>query len=187
MKRIFLLVVALIAITAPVCASAFSFSGAVASFGDYLSSWGRSGPATQANGVLPPPPLAQPNPCDQSTRALAAAQQQTALANSVIQPHQQSFADTSCLSNLANLNISSSLGFPDLSSLMSQAMGQACTYAASKIQAATQPLNQTLFVPGGLGQINTGALIGAGSGPGVTVSTPTNNGSFILPQIFGKP
>lgn len=94
-------------------------------------------------------------------------------------------ASTSCVDKYKNLNLSGMLGLGSfdlggvLDGLVSGAVNAACRAVDNQIAQATQPFNQSMVLPGGVGRVDT-RLFGASGGaatasvgvPGVTSQVP---------------
>ena len=170
-------------------ADAGFFSTQVTKFGDFLSSWGRSSNVTAPVGVIAPPAMtakgAAGNDCNKLHQQLADQniKNQNAMIDSSIQPSKKSIADMPCFDKYKNFSLSSMFGFPSLSSLLDQLKGQACAYADQQVATATQPINQSVWLPGGAGRVNTGVVFGQPNAPVINPSVGST-GDFQLPQIF---
>lgn len=84
-------------------------------------------------------------------------------------------SQTTCLDKYLNgglLNVI--FAVPDFSGLMTQLENQACSMMDSEISKATQPINQSLHLPYGMGGVTTNAGVGSSSQSGVNVQQQNN-------------
>lgn len=171
---------------APVAAQAGVVGSTAAQFGDFLSSWGRSDSANQPSSVAKTPPLTATglagDDCNKQHQLLA--DQNIADQNAKIdqnKPSSKSIADMPCFDKYKNFSLTGMLGVPSIDSLLAQLKSQACTYADQQVSTATQPVNQSAWLPGGAGRVNTGVVFG---GTSTSVNTGVQNSGFSLPTIF---
>jgi len=185
-KSIFLAVLLAFALSPSVASAEMGWvSSGAAKVGDFLSSWGRSD-NTPTHKTVAAPPVAKigavGNDCIKRHAELADKNIQSgnALIDQLIKPSATGVGDMPCFDKYKNFSLSSMFGLPSLGGLLDQLKGQACSYVDQQVNAAMQPVNQSVWLPGGVGQVNTGAVFGQGSGAKTTVT----NSNMVLPQIF---
>jgi len=114
----------------------------------------------------------------------AALAERERVIDGIVKPGQKGFSQMSCLDKYKNANIGSSLGVPDLGSLLDQLTSQACQALDAEVSGASAPLNQNVWLPGGV-QVNTGVFTGQPASGGAVVGKPTVQNSRVgLPDIF---
>lgn len=163
------------------------FTNSVASAGDFLSSWGRGDANAAPQGTVPPPTLAVAgdagNDCNKAHQAAMEKKAAENEANDKIKPNPKGIGEMPCFDKYKNFSFLGGLGVPDFAGLLDQLKGQACSYADQQVAAATAPINQSVWLPGGAGRVNTGVVFGQQAGtPPVQVSKTTTGIS--LPNIF---
>lgn len=99
-----------------------------------------------------------------------------------VKPSPSAISGLSCLSNFKNFSISTGLGMPSLDTLLSSLESQVCNVAQGVVNQATAPLNQSLWLPGGVG-VNTNALSGGSNPSGSLINTTTTTTTPGLPAI----
>lgn len=101
-----------------------------------------------------------------------------------ILPSTKGISEMSCLDKYKNVSLAGMLGIPSLSNIFDQLKGQACRYIDSQVGRATEPLNQSVWLPGG-GRVNTGVVFGdQAKGKGPVSGKVYSSGNVQLPQIF---
>jgi hypothetical protein len=187
-RKLIFLAVLLAFVLSPSVASAEMgwIASSAAKIGDFLSSWGRSD-NTPTPKTIDTPPVAKAgavgNDCIKRHAELADKniQSNNALIDQMIKPSATGVGDMPCFDKYKNFSLSSMVGLPSLNGLLDQLKGQACNYVDQQIRSATQPINQSVWLPGGVGQVNTGVVFGQG---GNVVTTTVTNSNMVLPQIF---
>lgn len=179
--------VACVVITQP--AEAAWLGSTVAGVGDFLSNWGRDTPAT-VSGAAPPPTVKATGTtgdnCNKRHKQLADQniQDRAALDDQMIKPSTKGIGEMACFDKYKNFSLAGMFGFPSFDSIFSQLAQQACTYADQQVNQATQPINQSVWLPGGA-KVNTGAVFGSqAAGKGPVSAGAQSTGQFQLPQIF---
>jgi hypothetical protein len=98
-------------------------------------------------------------------------------------------AATSCIDKYLGLNLSSMLGFTSLdfggivAGIVSGAVNAACRVVDNQVNQITQPFNQSMVLPGGVGRIDTrlfgttGSVTASAGVPGVVPQVPVASAS----------
>lgn len=92
-------------------------------------------------------------------------------------------AATSCIDKYLGLNLSSMLGFTSLdfggivAGIVSGAVNAACRVVDNQVAQATQPFNQSMVLPGGVGRVDT-RLFGTTGNVSVPAGVPG-----VVPQV----
>jgi|GEM_PF-4855374 hypothetical protein len=135
------------------------------------------------------PALAQQDDCDIGARmrqAATAAADRERQALELIATRQKQMATqaaTSCIDKYLGLNLSSMLGFTSLDfggivqGIISGAANAACRVLDNQVAQVTQPFNQSMVLPGGVGRVDT-RLFGTSGNVSVSAGVPG-----VLPQV----
>ncbi|HNQ57797.1 MAG: hypothetical protein DPW12_14695 [Rhodocyclaceae bacterium] len=135
------------------------------------------------------PVLAQQDDCDVGARmrqaATEAADRERQALELIAQRQKQmaTQAATSCIDKYMGLNLSSMLGFTSLdfggivAGIVSGAVNAACRVVDNQVNQITQPFNQSMVLPGGVGRVDT-RLFGTTGNVSVTTGIPG-----VVPQI----
>lgn len=134
------------------------------------------------------PALAQQDDCDVGARmreaATQAADRERQMLEQISQRQKQlTMQAGSCIDKYMGMNLSSMLGFTslDFGSLMqgmiSGAANMACKVIDNKINEVTQPFNQSMMLPGGVGRVDT-RLFGTTGNVSVSAGVPG-----VVPQV----
>ena len=142
--------------------------GVATSIGQSLINYGSPNTAGSAAPLAPPPSVVPPKPCQSQADQAAAAAAVAGAAASMVPPVPSQMQ--TCLDKYKNFSMGGSLGYPDLSGLISQAMNQVCGAVDMKLQPTMGAVNQGLPRPGGVGRINTNSTFGGGTATGGNVS-----------------
>lgn len=92
-------------------------------------------------------------------------------------------AATSCVDKYLGMNLSSMLGFTSLDfgglvqGMISGAVNAACRVVDNQVAQATQPFNQSMVLPGGVGRVDT-RLFGTSGNVSVSAGVPG-----VVPQV----
>lgn len=137
------------------------------------------------------PALAQQDDCDIGSRmrqaATEAADRERQALELIAQRQKQmaTQAATTCIDKYLGLNLSSMLGFTSLDfggivqGIISGAANAACRVLDNQVAQATQPFNQSMVLPGGVGRVDTRLFGTTGTGNvSVTAGVPG-----VLPQV----
>lgn len=190
MKKKLLITVILASLSLPAAVQAGWVGDTAANVGDFLSSWGRDVPAQEVRGAAQPPAVvatgATGSDCNRRHKELADQniQDRAALDDRMIQPSKKGVGEMSCFDKYKNFSLSGMFGFPSLDGLLGQLEQQACNYVDQQVNTATQPVNQSVWMPGGA-RVNTGVVFGSqAAGKGTVSGSTQSTGQFQLPQIF---
>lgn len=135
------------------------------------------------------PVLAQQDDCDVGARmrqaATEAADRERQALELIAQRQKQmaTQAATSCVDKYLGLNLSSMLGFTSLDfggivqGIISGAANAACRVLDNQVAQVTQPFNQSMVLPGGVGRVDT-RLFGTSGNVSVSAGVPG-----VLPQV----
>lgn len=176
----------------PFCAQAGWIGDKAVSAGEFLQNWGRDVPSQDANarGAVPVPEVAASgatgDDCNRRHKEMADQniKDRQALDEAMIQPSKKGIGEMACFDKYKNASLSGMFGFPSLDGLLGQLEQQACNYVDQQVGSVTQPVNQSVWLPGG-SRVNTGVVFGSqASGKGPVSGGVQNNGQFQLPQIF---
>lgn len=139
--------------------------------------------------VATTPTLAQQDDCDIGARMRQAAteaadrERQALELIATRQKQMATQAATSCIDKYLGLNLSSMLGFTSLDfggivqGIISGAANAACRVLDNQVAQATQPFNQSMVLPGGVGRIDT-RLFGTSGNVSVSAGIPG-----VVPQV----
>jgi hypothetical protein len=145
--------------------------------------------AVLAMATATTPALAQQEDCDVGARMREAATQaadRERQALELIAQRQKQMATqaaTSCIDKYMGLNLSSMLGFTSLdfggivAGIVSGAANAACRVLDNQVAQVTQPFNQSMVLPGGVGRIDT-RLFGTTGNASITAGVPG-----VIPQV----
>lgn len=135
------------------------------------------------------PALAQQDDCDVGARMRQAAteaadrERQALELIATRQKQMATQAATSCIDKYLGLNLSSMLGFTSLDfggivqGIISGAANAACRVLDNQVAQVTQPFNQSMVLPGGVGRVDT-RLFGTSGNVSVSAGVPG-----VLPQV----
>jgi len=135
------------------------------------------------------PVLAQQDDCDVGARmrqaATEAADRERQALELIAQRQKQmaTQAATSCVDKYLGLNLSSMLGFTSLdfggivAGIVSGAVNAACRVVDNQVAQVTQPFNQSMVLPGGVGRVDT-RMFGTSGNVSVTAGVPG-----VVPQV----
>ncbi|MCK6383589.1 MAG: hypothetical protein L6Q52_04520 [Rhodocyclaceae bacterium] len=135
------------------------------------------------------PALAQQDDCDIGARMRQAATEaadRERQALDLIATRQKQMATqaaTSCIDKYLGLNLSSMLGFPSLDfggivqGIISGAANAACRVLDNQVAQATQPFNQSMVLPGGVGRVDT-RMFGTSGNVSISAGIPG-----VVPQV----
>lgn len=163
-----------------------------AQFGKFLSDWGNDtgkAPAGQTTPTLKPNGVVG-NDCLNKHKQLADAnvKAQNDLIDSIVKPAPKGIGEMPCFDKYKNFSLSVSVGIPSLNGLLDQFKNQACQFVDSQVsQAGPAPLNSSVWMPGGMGQVNTWAVFNgtkSSTGGVATKGAVGTSGGLTLPQIF---
>lgn len=133
--------------------------------------------------------LAQQDDCDIGLRMQQAATQaadRERQALELIATRQKQMATqaaTSCIDKYMGLNLSSMLGFTSLdfggivAGIVSGAVNAACRVVDNQVNQITQPFNQSMVLPGGVGRVDT-RMFGTSGNVSVSAGVPG-----VVPQV----
>lgn len=135
------------------------------------------------------PALAQKDDCDIGARMRQAAteaadrERQALELIATRQKQMATQAATSCVDKYLGMNLSSMLGFPSLDfgglvqGMISGAVNAACRVVDNQVAQVTQPFNQSMVLPGGVGRVDT-RLFGTSGNVSVSAGVPG-----VVPQV----
>lgn len=134
------------------------------------------------------PVLAQQDDCDVGARmrqaATEAADRERQMLEQIAQRQKQlTMQAGSCIDKYMGMNLSSMLGFTSLDfgslvqGMISGAANMACKVIDNKVNEVTQPFNQSMVLPGGVGRVDT-RLFGTTGNVSINAGVPG-----VLPQI----
>ncbi|MCL4723036.1 MAG: hypothetical protein KJZ90_02075 [Rhodocyclaceae bacterium] len=135
------------------------------------------------------PALAQQDDCDIGARMRQAAteaadrERQALELIATRQKQMATQAATSCIDKYLGLNLSSMLGFTSLDfggivqGIISGAANAACRVLDNQVAQATQPFNQSMVLPGGVGRVDT-RLFGTSGNVSISAGVPG-----VVPQV----
>lgn len=135
------------------------------------------------------PALAQQDDCDIGARMRQAAteaadrERQALELIATRQKQMATQAATSCVDKYLGLNLSSMLGFTSLDfggivqGIISGAANAACRVLDNQVAQVTQPFNQSMVLPGGVGRLDT-RLFGTSGNVSISAGVPG-----VLPQV----
>ena len=135
------------------------------------------------------PALAQQDDCDIGARmrqaATEAADRERQALELIAQRQKQmaTQAATTCIDKYLGLNLSSMLGFTSLDfggivqGIISGAANAACRVLDNQVNQITQPFNQSMVLPGGVGRVDT-RLFGTSGNVSVSAGVPG-----VVPQV----
>jgi len=135
------------------------------------------------------PALAQQDDCDVGARMRQAATQaadRERQALELIATRQKQMATqaaTSCVDKYLGMNLSSMLGFTSLDfgglvqGMISGAVNAACRVVDNQVAQVTQPFNQSMVLPGGVGRVDT-RMFGTSGNVSVSAGVPG-----VVPQV----
>jgi len=135
------------------------------------------------------PTLAQQDDCDIGARmrqaATEAADRERQMLEQIATRQKQmaTQAATSCIDKYLGLNLSSMLGFTSLdfggivAGIVSGAVNAACRVVDNQVNQITQPFNQSVVLPGGVGRVDT-RMFGTSGNVSVTAGVPG-----VVPQV----
>jgi hypothetical protein len=135
------------------------------------------------------PTLAQQDDCDIGARMRQAAteaadrERQALELIATRQKQMATQAATSCVDKYLGLNLSSMLGFTSLdfggivAGIVSGAVNAACRVVDNQVAQVTQPFNQSMVLPGGVGRVDT-RLFGTTGNVSVSAGVPG-----VVPQV----
>lgn len=135
------------------------------------------------------PALAQQDDCDIGSRmrqaATEAADRERQALELIAQRQKQmaTQAATTCIDKYMGLNLSSMLGFTSLdfggivAGIVSGAANAACRVLDNQVAQVTQPFNQSMVLPGGVGRVDT-RLFGTTGNVSVSAGVPG-----VVPQV----
>lgn len=187
MKKKLLITVILASLSLPAAVQAGWVGDTAANVGDFLTNWGRDIPAQQKVETPPISAIGSTGAdCLQRHKELADQniRDRAALDDRMIQPSKKGVGEMSCFDKYKNFSLSGMFGFPSLDGLLGQLEQQACNYVDQQVNTATQPVNQSVWMPGGA-RVNTGVVFGSqAAGKGTVSGSTQSTGQFQLPQIF---
>jgi len=135
------------------------------------------------------PALAQQDDCDVGARMRQAAteaadrERQALELIATRQKQMATQAATSCVDKYLGMNLSSMLGFTSLDfgglvqGMISGAVNAACRVVDNQVAQVTQPFNQSMVLPGGVGRVDT-RLFGTSGNVSISAGVPG-----VLPQV----
>jgi len=134
------------------------------------------------------PALAQQDDCDIGARmrqaATEAADRERQMLEQIAQRQKQlTMQASSCIDKYMGMNLSSMLGFTSLDfgglvqGMISGAANAACRVIDNKVNEVTQPFNQSMVLPGGVGRVDT-RLFGTTGNVSVSAGVPG-----VAPQV----
>ena len=135
------------------------------------------------------PALAQQDDCDIGARmrqaATEAADRERQALELIAQRQKQmaTQAATTCIDKYLGLNLSSMLGFTSLDfggivqGIISGAANAACRVLDNQVNQITQPFNQSMVLPGGVGRVDT-RLFGTSGNVSISAGVPG-----VVPQV----
>lgn len=134
------------------------------------------------------PALAQQDDCDIGARmrqaATEAADRERQMLEQIAQRQKQlTMQASSCIDKYMGMNLSSMLGFTSLDfgglvqGMISGAANAACRVIDNKVNEVTQPFNQSMVLPGGVGRVDT-RLFGTTGNVSVSAGVPG-----VVPQV----
>lgn len=135
------------------------------------------------------PALAQQDDCDIGARMRQAAteaadrERQALELIATRQKQMATQAATTCIDKYLGLNLSSMLGFTSLDfggivqGIISGAANAACRVLDNQVAQVTQPFNQSMVLPGGVGRVDT-RLFGTSGNVSVSAGVPG-----VVPQV----
>lgn len=135
------------------------------------------------------PALAQQDDCDVGARMRQAATEAADRERQAIeliatrQKQMATQAATSCVDKYLGMNLSSMLGFTSLDfgglvqGMISGAVNAACRVVDNQVAQVTQPFNQSMVLPGGVGRVDT-RLFGTSGNVSVSAGIPG-----VVPQV----
>jgi len=135
------------------------------------------------------PVLAQQDDCDVGARmrqaATEAADRERQALELIAQRQKQmaTQAATSCVDKYLGMNLSSMLGFTSLDfgglvqGMISGAVNAACRVVDNQVAQVTQPFNQSMVLPGGVGRVDT-RMFGTSGNISVSAGVPG-----VVPQV----
>ena len=135
------------------------------------------------------PALAQQDDCDIGARMRQAAteaadrERQALELIATRQKQMATQAATSCVDKYLGLNLSSMLGFTSLdfggivAGIVSGAVNAACRVVDNQVAQVTQPFNQSMVLPGGVGRLDT-RLFGTSGNVSISAGIPG-----VVPQV----
>ncbi len=158
--------------------------GASGYLNNRVSTWSGSTASPQPGDPTPEaqfkPMIAGGDPCDPVSEAKKNADNANKRIEATIKPA----VDASCLDKYKNMKLATNVGVPDFSSIFQQLMNQVCRAVDTQFNAATAPVNQSLYLPGGT-TVNTGVFNqGDNSGPAPVTGNVGSSGPVQLPNIF---
>ncbi len=135
------------------------------------------------------PALAQQDDCDIGARMRQAAteaadrERQALELIATRQKQMATQAATSCVDKYLGLNLSSMLGFTSLdfggivAGIVSGAVNAACRVVDNQVAQVTQPFNQSMVLPGGVGRVDT-RMFGTSGNVSISAGIPG-----VVPQV----
>jgi hypothetical protein len=135
------------------------------------------------------PALAQQDDCDVGARMRQAATEAADRERQAIeliatrQKQMATQAATSCVDKYLGMNLSSMLGFTSLDfgglvqGMISGAVNAACRVVDNQVAQVTQPFNQSMVLPGGVGRVDT-RLFGTSGNVSISAGVPG-----VVPQV----
>jgi len=135
------------------------------------------------------PALAQQDDCDVGARMRQAATEAADRERQAIeliatrQKQMATQAATSCVDKYLGMNLSSMLGFISLDfgglvqGMISGAVNAACRVVDNQVAQVTQPFNQSMVLPGGVGRVDT-RLFGTSGNVSISAGVPG-----VVPQV----
>ena len=135
------------------------------------------------------PALAQQDDCDIGARMRQAATEAADRERQMLeliaarQKQMATQAATSCVDKYLGMNLSSMLGFTSIDfgglvqGMISGAVNAACRVVDNQVAQATQPFNQSMVLPGGVGRVDT-RLFGTTGNVSVSAGVPG-----VVPQV----
>jgi hypothetical protein len=135
------------------------------------------------------PALAQQDDCDIGARMRQAATEAADRERQMLeliaarQKQMATQAATSCVDKYLGMNLSSMLGFTSIDfgglvqGMISGAVNAACRVVDNKVNEVTQPFNQSMVLPGGVGRVDT-RLFGTSGNVSISAGVPG-----VLPQV----
>ena len=135
------------------------------------------------------PALAQQDDCDIGARMRQAATEAADRERQMLeliaarQKQMATQAATSCVDKYLGMNLSSMLGFTSIDfgglvqGMISGAVNAACRVVDNQVAQVTQPFNQSMVLPGGVGRLDT-RLFGTSGNVSVSAGVPG-----VVPQV----
>lgn len=135
------------------------------------------------------PALAQQDDCDVGARMRQAAteaadrERQALELIATRQKQMATQAATSCVDKYLGMNLSSMLGFTSLDfgglvqGMISGAVNAACRVVDNQVAQVTQPFNQSMVLPGGVGRVDT-RMFGTSGNVSISAGIPG-----VVPQV----